>query len=196
MNIADLMGQSPLPVWTARRRTRLTILALLFASLPETVSAGSAQDRTDQLIAAALAQVGVTLYYDPAYTSIPYPNGDVPIERGVCTDVIVRAYRKIGIDLQVEVHNDMKANFRLYPKLWGLSHPDPNIDHRRVPNLAAFFSRKGQTLPITNDPSDYLPGRQSNKFHSWSRSKSGNWRSRARTDADSSVFARSSSGMT
>jgi hypothetical protein len=107
---------------------------------------------------AALAQVGVTLYYDSAYTAIPYPNGDVPIERGVCTDVIVRAYRKIGIDLQVEVHNDMKANFSAYPKLWGLSHPDPNIDHRRVPNLAVFFRRKGQALQVSKDPTDYSPG--------------------------------------
>ncbi len=133
-------------------------LVVLQAAYPGRVSAGPSQERIDQLVTAALAQVGVTLYYDSAYTSIPYPNGDVPIERGVCTDVIIRAYRKIDIDLQVEVHNDMKANFSAYPKLWGLSHPDPNIDHRRVPNLAAFFRRKGQALPVSNDPMDYSPG--------------------------------------
>jgi uncharacterized protein YijF (DUF1287 family) len=143
-------------------RAGLGQLALAFVVLqvayPGRVSAGPSQERIDQLVTAALAQVGVTLYYDSAYTAIPYPNGDVPIERGVCTDVIIRAYRKIGIDLQVEVHNDMKANFSAYPKLWGLSHPDPNIDHRRVPNLAVFFRRKGQALPVSNDPIDYSPG--------------------------------------
>jgi len=133
-------------------------LVVLQAAYPGRVSAGPSQERIGQLVAAALAQVGVTLYYDSAYTAIPYPNGDVPIERGVCTDVIIRAYRKIGIDLQVEIHNDMKANFSAYPKLWGLSHPDPNIDHRRVPNLAVFFRRKGQALPVSNDPIDYSPG--------------------------------------
>ncbi|HEY4813609.1 MAG TPA: DUF1287 domain-containing protein [Chthoniobacterales bacterium] len=143
-------------------RAALGQLAVAFVALqvayPGRVLAGPSQERIDQLVTAALAQIGVTLYYDSAYTAIPYPNGDVPIERGVCTDVIIRAYRKIGIDLQVEVHNDMKANFSAYPKLWGLSHPDPNIDHRRVPNLAVFFRRKGQALPVSNDPTDYSPG--------------------------------------
>ena len=96
--------------------------------------------------------------YDPAYYVIPYPNGDVPADRGVCTDVVIRAYRKMGIDLQQEVHEDMKANFDVYPKNWGLTKPDRNIDHRRVPNLMQFFSRKGKSLPITDQASDYLPG--------------------------------------
>lgn len=96
--------------------------------------------------------------YDPAYFSIPYPNGDVPKDKGVCTDVVIRAYRKLGIDLQKEVHEDMKANFGLYPKIWGLSKPDRNIDHRRVPNLMKFFSRKGAELKITDKAEDYLPG--------------------------------------
>ncbi len=96
--------------------------------------------------------------YDPAYFSIPYPNGDVPADKGVCTDVVIRAYRKMGIDLQKEVHEDMKANFGLYPKNWGLSKPDRNIDHRRVPNLMKFFSRKGKELSITENTSDYKPG--------------------------------------
>jgi len=96
--------------------------------------------------------------YDPSYFTISYPNGDVPIDKGVCTDVIIRAYRKLGIDLQKEVHEDMKANFSKYPKIWGLSRPDRNIDHRRVPNLMVFFTRHGTVKPITNIASDYVPG--------------------------------------
>lgn len=136
---------------------RFVPLVLLLVAVQAT-PANSSQDQIGLLIAAARAQIGVTKYYDPAYTVIAYPNGDVPIERGVCTDVLVRAYRAIGIDLQCLVHEDMKKNFAKYPKLWSLSHPDPNIDHRRVPNLVVFFARKGQTLPVSQSPSDYLPG--------------------------------------
>jgi uncharacterized protein len=96
--------------------------------------------------------------YDPAYVRLSYPNGDVPADRGVCTDVIIRAYRKLGIDLQKEVHEDMKANFGLYPNMWGLSRPDRNIDHRRVPNLMTFFSRHGVVKPISTRANDYKPG--------------------------------------
>lgn len=96
--------------------------------------------------------------YDPAYFKINYPNGDVPSGKGVCTDVVIRAYRKLGIDLQKEVHEDMKLNFSKYPKSWGMKQPDKNIDHRRVPNLMMFFTRHGQVKPITNNPDDYLPG--------------------------------------
>lgn len=96
--------------------------------------------------------------YDPSYFSIGYPNGDVPYGKGVCTDVIIRAYRKFGIDLQEEVHEDMKSNFSRYPNLWGLSNTDRNIDHRRVPNLMSFFRRKGQSLAITDNSEDYHPG--------------------------------------
>ena len=96
--------------------------------------------------------------YDGAYFSIPYPNGDITKGKGVCTDVIIRAYRKLGIDLQKEVHEDMKANFGIYPKIWGLKTTDKNIDHRRVPNLMTFFKRKGKVLPITKKPNDYKPG--------------------------------------
>ncbi len=96
--------------------------------------------------------------YDPKYFKIGYPNGDVPKDKGVCTDVVIRAYRKMGIDLQKEVHEDMKSNFSIYPKTWGLSTTDKNIDHRRVPNLMTFFSRHGITKSITKDPKDYLPG--------------------------------------
>lgn len=95
--------------------------------------------------------------YDPSYFSIAYPNGDVPADKGVCTDVVIRAYRLKGIDLQKEVHEDMKANFKLYPKIWGLKTTDRNIDHRRVPNLMTFFERKGASKPISKNAKDYQP---------------------------------------
>ena len=103
-----------------------------------------------------LTQQQVT--YDPSYFSIDYPNGDVPSDKGVCTDVIIRAYRKMGIDLQKEVHEDMKANFPAYPNIWGLQTTDKNIDHRRVPNLMTFFKRQGAEQPISNNASEYHPG--------------------------------------
>lgn len=96
--------------------------------------------------------------YDPTYFSIKYPNGDVPDGKGVCTDVVIRTYRKMGVDLQMEVHRDMRTNFNLYPKKWGLKKPDTNIDHRRVPNLMVFFSRFGKIKPITKSAEDYKPG--------------------------------------
>jgi hypothetical protein len=113
----------------------------------------------EKVVTAAVAQTEVTKTYDPAYTVIAYPNGDVPREKGVCTDVVVRAFRDgAGVDLQKEVHEDMKRNFSVYPKKWGLKKPDANIDHRRVPNLMAFFKRKGKELPLTQDAKDYQPG--------------------------------------
>lgn len=96
--------------------------------------------------------------YDATYFSIPYPNGDVPADKGVCTDVVIRAYRNLGVDLQKEVHEDMKKNFNLYPKTWSLKKPDTNIDHRRVPNLMTFFSRKGVVKLLSKTSTDYLPG--------------------------------------
>jgi uncharacterized protein YijF (DUF1287 family) len=96
--------------------------------------------------------------YDSKYYRISYPNGDIPIDKGVCTDVIIRAYRKVGIDLQKEVHEDMISNFDKYPKNWGLKSTDTNIDHRRVPNLMTFFTRHGEVKSITSKPADYLPG--------------------------------------
>lgn len=99
-----------------------------------------------------------TVIYDPQYTKIGYPNGDVPANKGVCTDVIIRAYRKLGIDLQKEVHEDMRGNFKIYPQRWGHSRPDKNIDHRRVPNLMTFFTRHGTVKKVTSDPKDYMPG--------------------------------------
>lgn len=111
-----------------------------------------------RVIAGAKQQVGVTRGYDPAYRRIVYPGGDVPRETGVCTDVIIRAYRHAGADLQKLVHEDMKANFSKYPKNWGLRKPDTNIDHRRVPNLATFFTRRGGKLAVTRRGADYRPG--------------------------------------
>lgn len=116
------------------------------------------KDFYGKLSDATLSIVDGSIEYDPTYYKIPYPDGDVPAGKGVCTDVVIRAYRKMGIDLQKEVHVDMKANFSKYPKAWGLSKPDTNIDHRRVPNLQVFFSRKGKSLPVTENAADYKPG--------------------------------------
>jgi uncharacterized protein YijF (DUF1287 family) len=112
----------------------------------------------EKLSDSALELTKDQVQYDPAYFVIGYPNGDVPKNKGVCTDVIIRAYRKLGIDLQKEVHEDMSAHFDLYPGNWGLSQPDKNIDHRRVPNLMVFFSRYGIVKPITANAKDYVPG--------------------------------------
>jgi uncharacterized protein YijF (DUF1287 family) len=110
------------------------------------------------LVDAARTQVGVTLHYDPSYARLDYPGGDVPIERGVCTDVVVRAYRAIGVDLQQSVHEDMRAHFSQYPNHWGLRTTDRNIDHRRVPNLARYFARHGQALGTASTDAEFLPG--------------------------------------
>ena len=111
-----------------------------------------------KLSEAAIALTDDAVIYDPSYFSIDYPNGDVPSDRGVCTDVVIRAYRKLNIDLQKEVHEDMAAHFELYPKNWGLSRTDKNIDHRRVPNLMKFFERHGVVKPMSQNPDDYAPG--------------------------------------
>lgn len=111
-----------------------------------------------KLSQAALQLTEQSVKYDPSYFAIGYPNGDVPSDKGVCTDVVIRAYRKLGIDLQKEVHEDMNANFELYPKKWGLKKTDTNIDHRRVPNLMTYFSRHGKTLGKTKAANDYYPG--------------------------------------
>lgn len=111
-----------------------------------------------KLLESAVEQTTITKGYDPAYVVLPYPNGDVPIETGVCSDVVIRSFRKAGIDLQKEVHEDMMANFSVYPKKWGLKSADSNIDHRRVSNLQTFFTRKGKSLPITDKGDDYKPG--------------------------------------
>lgn len=111
-----------------------------------------------KMLESAVEQTRVTKSYDPEYAVLAYPNGDVPIEKGVCTDVVVRAFRRAGVDLQKEVHEDMRANFAVYPKKWSLKSPDKNIDHRRVPNLATFFTRRGKSLPVTGEAKNYQPG--------------------------------------
>jgi uncharacterized protein len=119
----------------------------------------AAEPWAEKLITAAEAQVGVTMAYDPAYRKLGFPGGDVPRAAGVCTDVVIRAYRDaFGLDLQQQVNIDMKRSFAAYPKIWGLSRADPNIDHRRVPNLRTFFKRKGAELPVSAVGADYLPG--------------------------------------
>ena len=110
------------------------------------------------LVAAARAQIGVTVRYDPAYQVLAYPGGDVARDRGVCTDVVVRALRSRGLDLQARVHEDMRGNFSAYPTIWGLSRPDRNIDHRRVPNLMRWFERQGWQQPVTALATDYAAG--------------------------------------
>ena len=117
------------------------------------------QAGSEAVAAAAVSQIGRTTRYDPAYVRLAYPGGDVPIDRGVCTDVVIRAYRTgLGFDLQATVHEDMAGNFAAYPGIWGLKRPDASIDHRRVPNLRTYFSRKGARLAASADPSDYSPG--------------------------------------
>ena len=115
-------------------------------------------DAIKKLLESAVEQTTLTKKYDPAYVLIPYPNGDVPVEKGVCTDVVIRAFRRADVDLQKSVHEDMTKNFSVYPKKWGLSKPDTNIDHRRVPNLQTFFTRQGKSLAITDKADDYKPG--------------------------------------
>lgn len=111
-----------------------------------------------RLVEAARTQVGVTLGYDPAYRRITYPGGDVPLATGVCTDVVIRALRAQGLDLQQRVHEDMRRHFSAYPRHWGLKRPDPNIDHRRVPNLMTWFDRQGLSLKVGQAAADYQPG--------------------------------------
>jgi uncharacterized protein YijF (DUF1287 family) len=126
--------------------------ALLIASLEQSQAPGL------KLAAAALAYSGDPVVLDPSYYKISYPNGDVASHKGAAADVIIRCYRKLGIDLQQEVHEDMAQHFRLYPQLWGSLAPDTNIDHRRVANLRRFFERKGQSLTSSREPADYHPG--------------------------------------
>src|SRR5262247_3316788 len=112
----------------------------------------------EKVNAGAIEQTTQTTGYDSSYVRLDYPNGDVPPSTGVCADVVVRAFRKAGIDLQKELHEDMKTNFAKYPQKWGARRPDANIDHRRVPNLMTWFDRQGKARPITRDAKDYQPG--------------------------------------
>lgn len=133
-------------------------LATLLLACAHAVFAAGETPPVSNLPELARRQIGVTTIYDPSYAVISYPMGDVPADRGVCTDVIIRAFRARGLDLQRAVHEDMARHFNAYPRLWGLKKPDRNIDHRRVPNLMTWFSRQGWKLPVTKEAADYLPG--------------------------------------
>ncbi len=134
------------------------IVMALAVILVNTAYAQHTSSLTSRLIQSAIDQTQQLVIYDSRYHAIAYPMGDVPITYGVCSDVLVRAYRTIGIDLQQLVHEDMKNNFNLYPTIWGLKKPDTNIDHRRVPNLETFFKRHGKVLVISSNGTDYQPG--------------------------------------
>jgi hypothetical protein len=133
---------------------RYFLLALLLCVAP----AWAADIDPQRLVTDARSQVGVTLGYDPVYRRLDYPGGDVPLSTGVCTDVLIRALREQGLDLQKSVHEDMRANFSAYPKNWGLKRTDRNIDHRRVPNLMTWFKRQGMALKVSDKPADYRAG--------------------------------------
>lgn len=135
----------------------MRLTSLVTAIALASTSAAQA-DPLDDLARAAEDRANHRVIYDPSYVSIAFPGGDVPAHTGVCTDVVIRSYRAIGIDLQLEVNRDMKRAFSRYPKTWGLRRPDPNIDHRRVKNLEVFLKRRGASLPITQDPANYRPG--------------------------------------
>lgn len=138
----------------------INMVKKIFSFLLLTSSTVSAADFSHDIVASLLERTTHQVTYDGSYHSIPYPNGDVPSDIGVCTDVIIRAYRTLGIDLQQLVHEDMKSNFSLYPSkhIWGLKGTDKNIDHRRVPNLQTYFKRHGQTLKISSNKEDYAVG--------------------------------------
>jgi len=141
-------------------RIGVLFLTTTIVFLPYTVRAQQQSvPAAQKLVAAAIERTGHRVTYDGSYRTLAYPGGDVPDNIGVCTDVVIRAYRSgLGIDLQKAVHEDMARDFAAYPKTWGLSRPDRNIDHRRVPNLEVFLGRHGQSLPVSRNPGDYSPG--------------------------------------
>lgn len=140
------------------------LIVLWLAALPHGLEAAEQPSPTRatfplNIVSAARSQIGKTTRYDPKYYALSYPKGDVPIEAGVCTDVVIRALREsLGLDLQKLVHEDMKSSFSSYPQNWGLKRTDKNIDHRRVPNLQTYFKRSGWSLPVSTQPADYRPG--------------------------------------
>lgn len=134
------------------------LLCTLLAGTGEATAQGRQAAFIERLIQAGVAQTRTAVTYDGSYRRIAYPGGDVPPNIGVCTDLVIRAYRAVDIDLQVLVHEDMKHSFDAYPRLWGLARADPNIDHRRVPNLQTYFRRRGAALPIDAQPNDFRPG--------------------------------------
>ncbi|MFN7163805.1 MAG: DUF1287 domain-containing protein [Hyphomonas sp.] len=143
-------------MWTRRS---FFVSALGLPLLPPLPLVEAENAWTKKLVRAARKQIGVTTGYNPAYVSLAYPGGDVARETGVCTDVIIRAYRDaFDVDLQVLVHDDMKSNFSVYPKTWGLTRADRNIDHRRVPNLERYFQRQGTERDAPGTREDWQPG--------------------------------------
>lgn len=137
-------------------RLRSAVAALVLILTP--TAAWAAPGFGERLAAAAEDRLGRDVVYDGSYQRIAYPMGDVAATRGVCTDLVVRSYRALGVDLQQLVHEDMRAAFQSYPKIWGLTRPDSNIDHRRVPNLEQFLRRAGAALPLSENPEDHRPG--------------------------------------
>lgn len=133
-------------------------MRIIVATLLSLLAFAAQAIEAEKLVLDARKQVGVTLSYDPVYRRLSYPGGDVPQTTGVCTDVVIRALRQQGLDLQEAVHRDMRAHFALYPKHWGLSRPDSNIDHRRVPNLMTWFKRQGWSQPVSREASAYRAG--------------------------------------
>jgi uncharacterized protein YijF (DUF1287 family) len=150
---------SPHPVFAlAPARSAISFTAAIVLLLATGPPAQAQDDFPSSLVDAAIERLSHRETYDGSYRRIGYPNGDVPDSVGVCTDLVVRAYRGVGLDLQQLVHEDMRDNFDAYPEIWGLRAPDTNIDHRRVPNLQTFFSRHGEVLPVTASAADYRPG--------------------------------------
>jgi uncharacterized protein len=150
-----------LPFCFERRVVLLSLLSGVSALPVRAAPPVGTRTLASALVHAARSQIGVTRWYDGAYQALAYPGGDVPLERGVCTDVLVRAYRKLGADLQVLVHEDMRRAWGAYAaqaKRWGLTRPDTNIDHRRVPNLAIFFARHGKSLLPTQEAARFQTG--------------------------------------
>ncbi len=141
-------------------RATLSCVLAIACGVASALAQGHAMSDADaaKLVAAAIAQTTATVKYDGSYRRMRYPGGDVPANVGVCTDVIIRAYRAVGVDLQVTVHEDMRRAFRSYPQRWGMARPDPNIDHRRVPNLQTLFERSGAVLPASRDVRAYRAG--------------------------------------
>ncbi len=148
------------PISRYKYQSALEIVCLLVVAfcLAAPIPSHAGKDFEQALSQAALERTTHTIRYDVSYRSISYPKGDVPEQTGVCTDVVIRSYRTLGIDLQKRVHEDMKAHFYSYPNNWGLKRTDTNIDHRRVPNLQVFFTRKGKALKVTQNSKDYQPG--------------------------------------
>ncbi|MFK7911364.1 MAG: DUF1287 domain-containing protein [Akkermansiaceae bacterium] len=140
-------------------RSPVSVILTLFVVYAQAVFGQAQLVAESGIVDAARSQIGKTVDYDPAYVSLKYPGGDIPISKGVCTDVVIRALRKARkMDLQKLVHEDMRRNFSKYPKIWGLKRTDKNIDHRRVPNLRTFFKRKGWSLAVTKKKENYKPG--------------------------------------